>query len=192
MNINENKNFNISKREGSELEKEKDEVENYITETLMLTPRYNIEAGLSVKISARGPKETDPSIKIFRNIAIFNPTEPAFENLLEVHFQDTVDILNEEGVDLKRRGEINFIVLVNKDTYEYDSIYLKPDSIHGRTLESVDFFNKLSKQEGARFSTGSWLFESDGIKWVPKNSAGKTIEISGLRSIMPNTPSLNE
>ncbi len=174
--------------ERSALEKEKS-VEDYIFGTLLYTPQFYAKNQDYVDIKVYAPDQQQPSMKIFRMIGRYSPQQGDPENSREVSFQDEVDILKDGKADNMERWQINFSVLVDKETFEFKSIREKPKDL-SRVEESINVFRDLAKQKGSILFAGDWKFESDGNGWVPVNRDGAKMIEPQLKSLAPSIPSI--
>ena len=171
---------------GSSIEHEKADVEKYILETLLFTPQSYIKMReRAVDIKVYGPDQNQPSMKIFRMMGYCRPLPGDPENLEEVTFQDEVNVIGEKGAEVMNRWQINSSIMVDKETLKFNSIREKPKALPKELPKSLQVFQDLSTQKGAKIYAGSLRFESVGERWIPIKD-GKPVATGEVPSLMPS------
>lgn len=146
-------------------------VNDFILQTLELTPLFFVKTQKFVEIKAYAPEANHLAMKIFRIISVHS-IPSGKEGFKEVSFQDEIDILVKGKRSSMERWQINFSILVDEKTFKFHSIKNKPKKIT-HALESIKIFADLSKQKGAILYAGDWRFESDGNSWIKRGKKGQ-------------------
>lgn len=159
-------------------------VEEFILGTLFYTPLFYIKNQDFVQIKAYAPGESQPSMIIHRMIGRYDGNG----DTIEIGFQDEIDIIKDGKKDPKKRWQVNFSILVDKESYKYKSIHKKPESI-SYVGESLRVFMDLSNKKGSCLYVGEWHFESDGNGWIRLDRNGKAMHQEDEDSliILPST-----
>ncbi len=162
-----------------------DVVEKFILGTLLYTPQFYARNEKYVEIKAYAPGYHQPAMKIFRMIFRCSPLSTTPVDMQEIAFQDEIDVLTDDGHrDSNQRWQINFSILVDKESYEYKSILERPKTLTG-VLKSIEVFTSLSTQTGATLYAGDWRFESDGSGWIPADRSRSATQLTSVLLALP-------